>query len=472
MENEMLDLRIDEKKMCATLTMYCPEGDNQALISMEEAERFLAEHGVVSGIKRDVLGVFLQYAKVGQEVVVAEGTQPGKGIDGHYEYKVEIEDDKKKPIVNPDGSVDYLNSLTLAMVEKGDLIAVYIPASEGEAGCNIFGEPIAPLKGREMPKLKGQGISPGEDGISYYADVSGHIHENDNGKLIIDPVYTVKGDLDTAQGNIKFNGDVEIKGDVRSGLTIETTGSIYIHGHVGGCTLCAGKDVTIRKGVQGREKCTISAGGNVVCSFVERCVIHAQGNIYADSIMTSEVTARKQVIVNSRKGQIVGGRILGSRGVIAKTVGNEAETDTILQSGFSEELIARVAELVAGKHKVNEQVSLIERNLTVYNSVGESKRTEETESVRKKLLNAKIQKVTEQKRIEEELERANEELRLIRDTGVVRVFGVSYAGLRVNIGKSWFELKEACRDVGFILRANGQLAMVPGEECKITVDNR
>ena len=46
-----------------------------------------------------------------------------------------------------------------------------------------------------------------------------------------------------SMGNIDFNGDVNITGSVRSGVTVHAMGSIYVGGFVEGATLIAGKDI-------------------------------------------------------------------------------------------------------------------------------------------------------------------------------------------------------------------------------------
>lgn len=463
MEPEVLSIRIDNKKMWAALSLVIPVSTD-SFFTVEYVENYLYEHGVIAGLKKDAIAAFVESPTVGQEVVVAEAVQPVKGDEGYFVYKVDVKDEKSKPVILEDGSVDYYNSLALAMVNVGDYIAEYIPATEGVEGYNIFDEPLPARRGRDLPKLKGKGFTISEDGRNYYASTYGRIYTL-NEKLIVDEVYIVNGDLGIEQGNIHFNGDVEIKGDVRSGLEIITDGSIFIHGHVGGCKLQAGKNITIRKGVQGREKCLITAGNDIACSFVERSVIRAGRNVYADSIMTSEVYARNQVVVSSKRGLILGGTTLGSRGVIAKTAGNQVGVNTILQSGFSEEVIARAGELVEAHYKVKAEVELLDRNMLVYNAVPEEQRTEEMESTRKKILQAKILKTTEQKQLEEQLEEVNEEMRLIREEGRVIIRDVVNAGVRINIGKSWLELKEAYKDVAFVQKMD-YVDMLPGSDFK------
>ncbi len=452
MQPEVMSIRVDNRKMWATACLEVPVAQG-TFFTADYVENELYKRGIVAGIRRDVIADMIENPVVGREYVVAEAMNPITGDAGYFEYKVDIRDEKNKPTIREDGSVDYYNSLSLAMVNVGDFLVEYFPAKEGTPGYNIYNEELPARKGKEQPRLKGSGFNVSDDGREYYSTTNGRIYLQDD-KLIISPVYIVNGDLGIEEGNIRFNGDVEIKGDVRSSLEITTEGSIFIHGHVGGCKLRAGKNITIRQGVQGREKCIIEAGGDVACSFVERCVIKSGGNVYADSIMSSEVAARNQVIVSSKKGLILGGNILGSRGVICKTVGNQVGITTNLQSGFCEEVVKRAGELVDIHYKILADLELLDRNMVIYNVLEEEKRTHETENTRKKILQAKILKTTEQKKVEEELAQINKEMQMIREEGMVQVSGVVYSGTRINIGRQWLEIKEDYKDVVFIQKAD------------------
>ena len=92
--------------------------------------------------------------------------------------------------------------------------------------------------------------------------------------------------------------------------------------------------------------------------------------------------------------------------------------------------------------------------MVIYNVLEEEKRTHETENTRKKILQAKILKTTEQKKVEEELAQINKEMQMIREEGMVQVSGVVYSGTRINIGRQWLEIKEDYKDVVFIQKAD------------------
>lgn len=462
MEKDWVVLKIDDQRMWVSLTIKEPVGEEAPCFSADFIEGYLRENGITAGIDREAIEALTEHVAYGKEVIVAKGKAPVNGRNGVFQFTSMVEDAKSKPVVNPDGSVDYYNSLKLAMVDKDELFAVYIPATAGEYGFTVFSEMLPPLKGKELRGLRGKGFYTSEDGNEYRACFRGRITKTEN-RITIEKVYVVKGDLDIEKGNINFNGDVEIVGDVRSGLSIVTDGSIFVHGHVGGSLLVAGGNITIRKGIQGRNKCEIDAKGDVACSFVERCIIKAEGNIYADSILDSEVTAKQKVIVSSKKGLVVGGVVTGVQGVVVKEAGNETGVATTLQAGIVQEELEKATKLSEEREKLVETIVLLDKNLKVYESLPGNRRTKDTEATRMKIFRAKVIKVTELKTLDENLAKINDAIDTARKDASIQITGVSHAGIKINIGRSTLVSKDTWKDVVY-KSINESILAVSGDE--------
>ena len=260
-----------------------------------------------------------------------------------------------------------------------------------------------------------------------------------------------------------YNGDVEVRGDVRSGLTINADGNIYVHGHVGGCRLISGGKITIRKGIQGRNKCTIVAEGDVICSFMERCTINSGGDVYADSILDCDIVARNKVYVNSKKGMIIGGNISGMQGILAKHVGNALGASTMLIAGVTPEHMREVAILTETLEKVNANVELLDKSLKMYDRMPGAKYTKETEALRTKIVRAKVMEVARQKKLEERFEIVNEEIDRAKEEANVRITGVVHVGTRVSMLGNVYTVNEDFKDVKYIY-TNYQVEQLPGDE--------
>ncbi len=462
MEKDWVIMNIDPHRMWVSLKIKEPEGEEYPYFSPEFIEQYLRDNGITAGINREAVEALANNVAYGEEVIVAKGKDPVKGRDGFYQYTVVLEDAKSKPTVREDGSVDYYNSLKLAMVQKDEVFAVYIPATKGEYGYTVFSEMVPPIKGRDLRPLRGKGFVASEDGREYKALYDGRIFK-ENERIVIEKIYIVKGDLDIEQGNIKFNGDVEIKGDVRSGLQIETEGSIFIHGHVGASQLTAGGSITIRKGVQGRNKCTIISKGDVACSFIERCIIMADGNIYADSILDCDVTSKQKVILNSKKGLVLGGKVFGMQGVQVKESGNDAGVTTTIHAGVMHDEIVRLTKMEVERQQLEETIELLDKNLKIYDKLDGSKVTKETEALRMKILRAKVIKASEKKHLDDEINTINAEIERARRQAKVRVTGVVYAGTQICIGRNTLLTRETWKDVTFFSKSDEIVVMAGGE---------
>ena len=191
--------------------------------------------------------------------------------------------------------------------------------------------------------------------------------------------------------------------------------------------------------------------------------MQAGGSIYADSILDSDVYAKQQVVVSSRKGLVLGGIISATQGIVAKEAGNDAGIGTILQAGVVTEEMQRAAELVQQHHKVTDEVELLNKNLKIYDSLDGSRRTKETETIRMKILRAKVIKTAEQKKLAEQLSKLNEDIMRARQHAGIRIHGTVYPGVKVNVGKDWYEVKDACKDVKFLFRQN-RVVMLAGDD--------
>ena len=451
METNWCILEIDENGMWARIALKLPEGDEIAHISAEHIEKLIRDQGVSSGINCDAITALAESVSYGQFVEVARGKEAVNGIDGHFEFLIPVEDAKSKPVINEDGSVDYYNSLKLAEVKENEQFARYIHATKGEYGHNIYSKIVSPIPGKEIPPLKGSGFYADAGRENFYSKYSGHISRKDN-TVTIEKVYIIKGDLDIDIGNINFDGDVEVRGDVRSGLSIQSGGSVFIHGHVGACNIEAKESITIQKGIQGRNKCNISAGKDVICKFVERCTITAGGTVFADSILDSNINARQEVRVVSKSGVIIGGSITGMMGITAKEVGNDTETATLLQTGPSKEDLLRSTKLTEQFFKLKEENELLEKQLRKYDSIKDPSKADKISSLKQKIMRAKVVIAANKNKTSDELSLLNEEINNARKNACIHITGISHPGIKICIENNYYLVTEPFKDVVYKLQ--------------------
>lgn len=322
-------LRVEDDEMTAWLYLM-PPAEGQ-VYSKRELESYLEQHGVIKGYHSSNLSAMIKKKVYEREILVAKGQEAVPGKDGYFEYLFSPEE-HMGPTIREDGSVDYSSMSALQNVHKGDKVAIYHYAVAGVDGFTVQGNVLKAAATRDLPPMRGKGITR-ENGV-YYAQNDGKIEVKD-GKIDIQNVHEIMGDVDAIIGKIEFFGDVIINGNVEGGVMIRAGRNIEIHGTTGGASLFAGGDVLLSRGIQGGGK--ISARGNVFAEFIENTTVDAGGIVQSNVILNSKVSAKDKVITNGKKGAIIGGQIHALKSIEAMTAGNDVEVRTILHCGYQPE---------------------------------------------------------------------------------------------------------------------------------------
>lgn len=332
---------VSNDRMKAELYL-CPPPENETY-SVDMICHFLEANQIKNGISERAIEGLLQRKEYSSRVLVASGTPAQDGKDGRYEYFFETETNKK-PKLMPDGSVDYRTMAGIPTVSEGSEIAHYYPADEGADGIDLYGNVVRAKKGKDSPQLKGKGFTVSEDKQSYIALMSGKI-VMENGRISVQNFLEIKEDIDALTGDISFDGDVLIHGNVNGGRRVQAGGNLTIEGHVESCELTAGGDIMLTHGMQGGGRGVISCKGSVSGKFFEQVEITAGGNVSANSILSCNVRAGGDIEVAGRHGAIIGGRVLSGHFIQAATVGNASEVQTELVAGESGELEEKIRRL-------------------------------------------------------------------------------------------------------------------------------
>lgn len=314
-------LCISRNRMAAWLYVLPPlnggrEITEAILITALEKER------ITIGILENVLKEISEGPIYGRPVLIARGVLARNGIDGSIKelYKRELEPEVKE---DEKGNVDYRNLGLIQSVQEGGVICEITPAVSGENGKTVTGQPYpCTVKGSDPKVPAGRNTVLNEDRTLLLSQKSGHVTFV-NERFQVDSVLKIDKDVDAATGNLDYDGDILIAGDVRNGFSVNATGSINIRGSVENARIHAGGHISISSGVLGNGQGTLTSGDYIRCGYLERCTVSAKGSVFADSIMNSKIESGKDIVVTSGKGMIVGGslqaagiirsRIIGSR---------------------------------------------------------------------------------------------------------------------------------------------------------------
>ena len=276
-----------------------------------------------------------------------------------------------------------------------------------------------------------------EDGNTYYAAIDGKV-EYCNYDLRIVNVLDISGDVDLNIGNIDFNGDVNITGNVITGVTIRAMGSIYIGGYVEGAVIKSNKDIVLNKGVNANGIGQIEAKGNISAHFFENAIVYAEGDVNAGYILSSKIMALGKVIVQGGRGTIHGGDVTGVMGIETSNAGNASYAPTNLRIGATKKLRMDYANIIVQLKDIDSQIEMYESALKKLTMVRDVK-PEAFDSVSyTKICQSKIIKSAEKAKCEQESKRLYD---LIKESGkaVVKVDSKIFPGARIYIEAKVYE---------------------------------
>lgn len=326
----------------------------------EEILEYLKANGIIYGIDEAALTRILEGKCYYEEVLIAKGVAPVDGKDGYYEYHFNTRPETK-PIILKDGSVDYNTLGKFELTLKDQLLATYHTSRPHKDGMDVYGHILKAVEGKELPKLTGKGFDYESEEQEYYANMEGKV-SIENGELNVIPVFVVEN-LEATTGDLVFHGDVLVKGNVFSNVTVKTTGNITVNGHVEVATLIAGKDVLLKNGMQGSGSGRIYAKGNVMAKFLEQTVVQANGNVSANAILNCNIFSGKSVIVSGTRGSILGGSVTAIEEIQASTIGNRIGIDTKLVIGMEEDFKTAMEKLDLEIENCGDEYRSIEREL-------------------------------------------------------------------------------------------------------------
>lgn len=329
-------LRINETRMEVLLTLY-------RSYSVVELRSLLQENGIVYGIREKTLEELAQGRKNYEETLVAVGTAAKDGRDGFFEYHFNPRPETR-PIILPDGSVDYNVLGKIELVTNGQLLVTYHPALPAVTGRDVLGNAIEAREGEDLPPLQCKRCETDETGCRYIAGTEGNVTV-EGGCLTVTPIYVVEGNLDATTGNVDFHGDVLIQGNVFAGVTVKTTGNITVNGHVETAYLYARKDVILKNGMQGSGNGVIRAGRNVMARFLEQTQVSAGEEINTGALLNCEVEAGQRVVIAGNRGNIIGGTVTAVEQISAVSIGNRAGVNTQLVIGLDCEFKYKMEEI-------------------------------------------------------------------------------------------------------------------------------
>lgn len=455
-------VQIDSDLMSAHLTITPAYGGNP--VTSEDIYAMLREEGICFGILQETIhsAVAKGYAR---NKLIAEGVQPAQGDDTQF-ISLLPEAINARQYAEDLETVDYRNFGTITTVKQGEPLMRRLPATDGQAGTNILGLPVAPPAVDDIefsPLVSGAEVHP-DDPDLLIAAISGQPFLLKNG-IKVEPVIAIKN-VDLSTGNLDIDGSLSITGDVKPGMRVKATADIVIQGMVEAAHIEAGGNIEVkgaiigqghpRIGVEGLNPAaaTMQAKGSVTALFVENAVISSGGDIsISEFIMNSELSAGNSIKVGepgSSKGRIINSLCRATIQIAAITIGSRSGAGTVLQVGVDptvQEKFTFAKQALHGKEK--EQLEAA-RALDYYRENPGRTAPEEVKTREKILrgLQTEIQELTGQLR---RLKRRCNQI----ENAAIKVERQVYCGVKISIGEKTLLLENDLDSVTFTLGEHG-----------------
>ena len=442
--NEMLIITIAPDRMWVRGKFY-PPSDGGQLMTKDDIIQTMIKSGVKYGVVDANVEAFLSSRAYDETYILAEATKQEEGSDAEIKFYFNT-DLTQKPKVNEDGSVDFHHLDVISSVSQGDLLAELIPAVQGKPGIDVCGGLLRPVKVKQKILRVGKNIKLSEDGLKAYSEVNGHATVEGE-QVFVSNMYEVPANVDTSTGDIEYEGNVLVHGNVIAGYTIKAKGDIVVEGVVEGAILEAGGHIILKRGIQGMDRGVLKAYGNVISKFIESATVEAGGYVSADAIMHSTVSAKGDITVDGKKGYITGGTIRSGTQVSARTIGSAMGTVTNLEVGIEPEILTEYHELGKELETLKDER---EKNMQILLSLAKRIKLGEKLAPDKMLQFKKSNEARETmtKREEEITER----MKYLKESidnyegGCVRVHNTVYSGTKLTISNAAYYVKS---DVSF-----------------------
>lgn len=186
----------------------------------------------------------------------------------------------------------------------------------------------------------------------------------DGEKVKVENHLTIHGDVDFETGNVHFDGSVTINGTVKDKFVVEATGDIEIKGKTGvgavGKIQSTNGSVFIKGGVNGKNEGKVIAKDSIFVKFVNEGRLEAENEIHVLLYAFDSYLKAGKILIDPKKGKIVGGEIHAKHKVVSGSIGNVQERQTVINvEGF--ERLSIKAELDALKMKFQDLLSSANR---------------------------------------------------------------------------------------------------------------
>ncbi len=450
-------IQVSGNAMEAYLLIDPPSGEGKWPTKNEAMEAIRAENISFGIIESAIDEAINKHSAKG--TLIAKGKAPTPGRDAELNFFFETGVFRKACLEDEYGRVDFRQIQTVQNVTTGQVIAEKIPATPGEPGSDVRGKELPPVAGKDKAIKLGKNVAFNEDGTKTLATSGGEPSYN-SGRISVQPVHELKGDVNFDTGNISFSGNLVIRGNVESGFKVEADGDVTIYGNVDSADIRSGGNLLIQGGISGMDKSEIYCAGDFSAKYIEHASVNCEGTLTAkEAIMHCQVSADNKIIVEGGKGLIVGGMVRAGEEISAKTIGSRLGTVTELDVGVKPKTKQELQDLETQIRQNTDSLEKAEKAIVILGKMPNlpDDKKEMLQNLVKTSYALKAQISEAEVRHQEIL---NEIQNPSKEKGRIRIKETIYPGVRVTMGKTTIMIQDEIK-YATLVYSEGEIQIQP-----------
>ncbi|GHU36784.1 polymerase [Spirochaetia bacterium] len=452
-DDSMISVNIAEDEMKAFISLTLP-GTRGCDQTVDALITFLKNNKIVYGIREKFLVDFMDQPIYREQVLVAEGLLPQNGKNAQMEYFFQTDQSKVRLQEGRGGQIDFKQLNIIHNVIENQPLAKRIHATDGITGRTVTGKYLPAKDGNEMDLPLGKNTHADKDGDTILSDIHGQVVLV-GGKVNVEPVYTVPGNVNLKTGNIVFLGTVVVQGSVEDGFSVKAAGNIEVNGTVERANLEAEGDIIVHQGIVGKGVGSVKAGKSLWARFIENCNVETGDMvIVSDGIINSKIDANKRIICQGKRAHIVGGRLRASEEISALLIGSSTGgTETICEVGIDPKSKSQLEALIDNKASMQKETEEIQLNIQTLVNIKKQRKSlpEDKEQVLIELVGRRKELLIDIQKTDEQIVVIQEFLANLKARGKVSAGNKVFPGVKIVIRDITEQIRNEYKAVTFTL---------------------
>lgn len=316
-----INFTIPDDEMTATLSITSAYGGEPA--TLESVNEIAKAEGIIRGLSNKLVESVInksQQLEPGELVqeIVAKGLPAKDGLNSKAIPLFEsLQDRLLRPKEKGDGKVDMRDFGDIISVKAGTKVLRFEPPTDGRNGYTVTDKPVLAVAGVWGEKKLGAGVAESDEEEYIVVATEDGVPKFEDGCVSVEDVFTSPG-CNVSTGNINYDGDIIINGDVSEQMEITSTGNVTVNGFVESATIVADGSITIVQGATGKmndeltdSTTLLQAKGNIHIEQGRGLKVKSHGDVtIGKQLAFSSIESKGSVIAGT--GDVPGGAIYAS----------------------------------------------------------------------------------------------------------------------------------------------------------------